>query len=409
MEKMYFNKNLGKSVFITTNGCSENRFDCAKMNEFFTTNGWSVVANVQKADIILFNACGLTKIREDDSLGVLKEINTQKKSSADIIVWGCFPKINKERIGSAHKGIIFDSDESERLEDIFEGKIKTQETQANYLMPSWQESFKISKIYRRLPHVTNIRPYIQLLFYWHLWAQASNKVSFTDSDSFSIKVSTGCLNFCSYCGVSSSRGRLRSKPVGKIVEEFREGLGKNFKKFTLIGTDLAAYGRDQGTNLVHLLETLVKFEGHFKLRLSNVNPRFLIEMVPDLRDVFRTEKIEVVGSGVQSGNNRILKLMNRGYTIEDYREAMSILKTEHPDIRIRTNVIVGFPSETEQDFQDTVRLLKEVDFTFVDIHRYSPRFRTTAENLPGQLPKKIIEDRYGKWLLAFTQHLRKRK
>lgn len=394
-------------MFFTTNGCSENRSDCAKMQEFFRINGWQVTTKIREADIIFFNACGLTNVREDNSLKVLKEINAQKKFSAEIIVWGCFPKINKERISEAHKGVIFDSGEIERLEEIFEGKIKSRDIHANFLTPSWNGSNQKKRDIKRFSNIIHIRSYIQNRFNGRLQKRARDLVSFVDSDAFSIKVSTGCLNCCSYCGVFYSRGKLKSKPVYKITEEFKEGLKKNFRKFTLIGTDLAAYGRDQRTNLVYLLKALFKNEGDFKLRLPNVNPKLLIEMIPELREIFRTGKIEVIGSGVQSGNNRILKLMNRGYKVEDYKEAISILKTEYPSLRIRTNIIVGFPSETEKEFQDTVRLLNEVDFTFADIHRYSPRSKTKAATMPVQIPQEVIEDRYIRLQLAFSQHLRK--
>ena len=235
----------------------------------------------------------------------------------------------------------------------------------------------------------------------------SHLLSFADSDAFFMKVSTGCLSSCSYCGVRYSRGRLRSKPVYRITEEFKEGLKKNFRKFTLIGTDLGAYGRDQGTNLVYLLKALFENEGDYKLRLPNINPKFLIEMIPELRELFRSGKIEVIGAGVQSGSNRLLRLMNRGYRIEDYKEAMSILKTEFPALRIRTNIIVGFPTETEEDFQETLGLLNEVNFTFADIHRYSPRSKTKAETMPEQIPQEVIEDRFVRLQLALSQHLRK--
>ena len=98
--------------------------------------------------------------------------------------------------------------------------------------------------------------------------------------------------------------------------------------------------------------------------------------------------------------------MNRGYMIEDYKEAMSILKMEFPALRIRTNIIVGFPTETEEDFQETLGLLNEVDFTFADIHRYSPRSKTKAATMPEQIPHEVIEDRYARLLIAFSKHLR---
>ena len=151
----------------------------------------------------------------------------------------------------------------------------------------------------------------------------------------------------------------------------------------------------------------MKNDCDFKIRLPNVNPRFLIDMIPEFREIIRTGKIEAMGIGVQSGNNRILKLMNRGYRIEDYKEAVSILKSEYPPLNIRTNIIVGFPSETEEEFEDTLKLIKEIDFAFADVHRYSPRSKTKAAKMKGQLPPEVIEERFSIFNEAFLENLRK--
>ncbi|MFX0200694.1 MAG: MiaB/RimO family radical SAM methylthiotransferase [Candidatus Hodarchaeota archaeon] len=403
---VYYSKDLGKSVCVVTNGCSENQIDCAKMQEFFTKNAWSVTTDFREADIILFNSCGLTTVREDDSLEVLQAINVQKKPSAEVIIWGCFPRINIERISEAHRGIIFKSHEAEHLEEFFEGNIKAHGIQANFLVPPLKSPHRKRKTLRRLSDITHIRSFIQRPFESRRWRCASDLVSFVDPDAFCIKVSTGCLDACSYCGVRLSRGRLKSKPIDSIMAEFKKGLDKNFRKFTLIGTDLGAYGRDQGTNLIALLNALFKNEGDYKLRLPNINPRWLTEMMPELRELVKSRKINVIGAGAQSGSNRILRLMNRRYRIEDYKESMFALKSEFPGLRLRTNIIVGFPSETEQDFQKTVQLLNEVDFTFADIHRYAPRPKAKAATMIDQIPREVTEDRFTRLQLLFSRRLR---
>lgn len=404
--KPYVKNHSEFRLLVTTNGCSENRLDCGRMEAFFSANGWKLTQRIKKADIILFNACGLTNVRENASLKVLESINSQKKASAEVIVWGCFPKINIDRVRSFHGGTIFHNDELGRLEEIFEGKVRSRDVTANHLCNSWELPKYNEATVKRLLKRMNLIKYKLKKFDHTLLSQALKSTSFTDTDSYFIKISTGCLSSCSYCGVRYSRGRLKSKPLSQIVKEFNEGLVKKYKKFTLIGTDIAAYGRDIGTNLANLLEILLKNDVDVKMRLPNMNPKFMIEMMPKLRELIGTEKIELIGAGVQSGNNRILRRMNRGYRIEDYKEVISGLKAECPHLRIRTNVIVGFPSETEDDFQDTIKLIDEIDFNFADLHRYSTRSNTKAATMPKQIPQAVIDKRFSIFREKYLRHLR---
>jgi threonylcarbamoyladenosine tRNA methylthiotransferase MtaB len=371
------------------------------MEEFFRKDGWPLADDFKKADIILFSACGLTEVKEDASLEVLRQINAHKKPSAEVIVCGCFPKINNGRIRQVHQGIIFNSDEAERLEEFFESKIKARDIRANLLGYSWRSPHLRPFNIERLLNIFNLQSRSKN----RKWSRALNRVSFVDHDTFFIKVCTGCLDNCTFCGVRFARGILRSKPIQGLISEFQEGLEKNYRKFTLIGTDLGAYGRDRATDLVALLSSLMQNAADFKLRLPNLNPRWLIKMLRELRDLVGSGKIEVIGSGFQSGSNRILKLMNRKYTIEDYKQAMLTLRTAFPDLRLRTNIVVGFPSERESDFQETVRILNEVDFAYADVHRYSKRPNTKAAIMPGQVPREVVEDRVNRLKQAFSRHI----
>ena len=187
---------------------------------------------------------------------------------------------------------------------------------------------------------------------------------------------------------------MKSQSIHKVVDEFKEGLAKGYTEFALLGTDLGAYGRDQGTTLAALLRELVKTEGHYKVKLRNIHPAFLIEMMPELRAIFRCGKISHLGSAAQSGNNRILRRMNRGYRIEDFKEAIRTLHREFPEMQIRTQVMVAFPSETEKEFHDTIRLLDEVHFDFVEVYMFQPRTHTKAAHMQEQIPQKIARRRY---------------
>jgi threonylcarbamoyladenosine tRNA methylthiotransferase CDKAL1 len=394
-ESLFYPKHPIKSIFITTNGCSENRFDCAKMERFFLKNGWRITGHVIDADLILFNACGVTTIAENASINTLSEINALKKESAEVIIWGCFPKININRISKAHRGVIFTQNEAEHLEDFFEADIKSQNIDANHVVNPWNylnekeyahsdRSIKKAGLLKRI--VGNVHNYV--------FKEAEELVSFVKPGDYFIKVSTGCLNACTYCGVRYSRGRVRSEPIDKIAELFNKGIDLGYRVFTLIGTDLGSYGRDRGTTLAALLECLIGQHGDFQLRLPNINPRWLIKMLPQFTDIVSTGKVTAIGSAVQSGSDRVLERMRRQHNIEDYRLAIDSLKKAYPALLVRTNIIVGFPGETGRDFQRTLDLLKTMNFTYADIHRYASRPGTKAAMMKDPVAPATIESRY---------------
>jgi tRNA A37 methylthiotransferase MiaB len=204
---------------------------------------------------------------------------------------------------------------------------------------------------------------------------------------------------------------VKSKPIEKVLEELEEGLKRGCREFALIGTDLGAYGRDRGANLVDLLRELVGHQGDYEIRLRNVQPRFLIEMLPELREIFRGGKISYLSSAAETGNNRILKEMDRGYKIEEFKEAIGALNREFPNLQIRTQLMVGFPGETEEEFQDTLRLLDEVRFDFVEIYAFQSRPRIRAEKMKDHIPQQVARKRAHRLLMKslFNETRRRRR
>jgi MiaB/RimO family radical SAM methylthiotransferase len=384
--------NEGSKVFLTTRGCPENRIDSARMREFLIENGWEVVNSIEESDLILFNACALTHNEQEHSMNIISELNLRKKPSTELIVCGCLPKINNNRLREVYQSITFGSDEIQQLAEVLNIKTNPENIYANYLLPCshnvGKSQWRMQNL-KRLISMYNIKK--QLLYFYYL--RLRKAINVYHPYSFCIKISTGCLSNCSFCAVKLSRGTLKSKPLNKVIHEFEEGLGKGYTEFSLIGTDTGGYGRDQGITLVTLLREMLAREGNYQIRLRNVQPRFLIEMMPELHDLFKTGKISYIGTAVQSGNNRILKLMNRKYTIKQYKEVIRHINKEFPHIQIRTQIMVGFPTETEEEYQDSVRLLDELDFDLVETYLYSPRSNTEAAKIKEQVPRKVAEKR----------------
>jgi threonylcarbamoyladenosine tRNA methylthiotransferase CDKAL1 len=402
--------NEGSKVFLTTNGCPENRIDLARMREFLIENGWEVVDSLEESDLILFNACGLTSASEENSTRIISELNFKKKPSTELIVCGCLPQINNNRLREVYQNKTFRSDDIQVLANALNIKTNPDNTYANYLLPRYSDAYKNG---RRIPNLKKLfsMATIKKKLFFDYYRELCEAINVFHPYSFCIKISTGCLTNCSYCAVRISRGTLKSKPLNKVVHEFEDGIAKGFTEFSLIGTDTGSYGRDQGITLVTLLRELLTRGGNYQIRLRNIQPRFLIEMMPDLRDLFKSGKISYIGTAVQSGNNRILKLMNRKYTIEEYKEAIRLINEEFPHIQIRTQIMVGFPSETEEEYQDSVRLLDELSFDIVEVYLYSPRPNTKAAKIKEQVPRKVAEKRHSNLLLKsiFNNKEKKKK
>lgn len=383
-----------KKVCVITNGCPENRIDCSRMKDFLGDNGHTVTANIQDADTIVFNSCGLTQATQEFSIKIIKSIQAQKQPSAELVVCGCLPKINKPRLREVHKGLTFEH-EIEDLADIIETETNPEDGYANRLAPRAHvptaQRWRIADL-KRIVSLMSIKEKITEPYRNYL----DQTINVFGPNSFCIKVSTGCPNKCAFCAVKISRGELKSKPIDKVVEEFEEGLARGYKEFALLGTDVGAYGRDHGISLVDLLRELIKIKGDYTIRFRNIQPKFLIEMMPELREILRSGKISYLSSAAESGNNRILKLMRRGYTIEDYKEAILSLKRQFPELQIRTQIMVGFPSETEDEFQDSLRLLDEINFDFVEVYPFQPRPNTEAAGMKDQIPQKVSRRRYHK-------------
>jgi MiaB/RimO family radical SAM methylthiotransferase len=374
------------------------------MVKLFRKNGWKVTNDFRKADIIFFNACGLTEDDEKNSLSIINYLKTKKNPSTEFIVWGCLPKINNSPIREIYQGITFGSDDLTRLDEMFAFEKKAENIHANFLIPIFHsvEEDRSSKNSRIRGILVNP---LKLMKKYSV-ARAINAYG---PGIFPIKVSTGCLSNCSYCGVKLSRGNLKSKSIDSIIKEVKKGLEKNYKEFGLIGSDVGVYGRDLGMNLIILLREIIKTKGDFKIRLRNIQPRFLIKMMPGLREIFQTGKISYLATAAESGNDRILSLMNRGYTISNFKEVIHILNKEFPKVMLRTQLMVGFPTESEEDFKDTCQLLDELTFDYVEIYTFQKRPGTRAAEMEGQIDRKTKRIRYYRLLMKTMFKERGRK
>ena len=402
---------MARKVYAITNGCPENQNDTALMQELLKRNGWRIAECLDEASLVLVNVCGLTNAAEEYSLDLIKRLQQQKPPPAELVVCGCLPKINSKRLRQVYNGVTFGSDEIDALCSYAGIENGPADISVNYLLPHKKEVFKAEN---KRPKNHKLRSILDPYAYIRKMTVPLNrfledKTSRMRPNDYYIKISTGCLNYCSYCAVKLSRGDVKSKSIEQIVSEFDSGLKKGHKEFALIGTDVGSYGRDIGVDLAHLLKELVSRKGEFIIKTRNLNPRFFIEMLPDLEASFKSKKIVHISSAAQSGSNRILSLMNRKYRIEDYQYAVRSVQKKFPHIHFRTQLMVGFPGETEEDFHKTLKLLDSIFFDSIELYKYSPRPGTKAASLDNRLPEAIIKKRYNKLYVRAMINMTKKR
>ena len=377
---------LTKKACVICTGCPESRIDTTRVKKYLIENDWTITDAIEEADLILFRACGLTNREIEASIQAIKKLKAEKKWNAQFIVWGCLSKININALKTVYKGITFGEDDIDILDKIIEAKKPIAKVIVNSCMRVIES--------KTLPLSAKFETFF------------SDKFSITKNESiFEIKVSTGCLGNCSFCSVRKSRGLVCSKSIGEIITEFRNGLNKGFRYFGLLATDLGAYGRDLGHNLVELLVELTKEKGNYKIGLRNINPYFLSEMFEELKPIFASGKIWFLSTAVESGSNRLLKLMNRRYQIQNFIECVQILNNQYPNILLRTQLMVGFPTETKEDFQMTMKLIDTLKFDWVEIFKFSSNNGTPAASMADQVPEFTKVTRF--WQLYLKTRLQR--
>jgi threonylcarbamoyladenosine tRNA methylthiotransferase CDKAL1 len=376
---------------VICNGCPENRIDVALAEKYLEKTGYLSTKDWHEADIILFNACGHTIETATGSLNIIKQIEAEKKENQQLIVWGCLPKIDAATLKSQYPGLSFPGADLSELKKILNSEISTDKMAANKLGYLWAK--RASRAENKFNAFNSLKQFLSKPSMWWIKTLEAN-FNLVQPDTFYIKASSGCLGSCSYCVIRKSRGSVKSKSFDEVLEEFKQGLLEGYKKFSLIGTDLGCYGFDNKSNLAELLNELIKVPGDYKINIRNANPAFLKGIMNDFIPVLKSNKIRYIELPVESGSNRILKLMNRNYTIEEFKDLIAQLRQACPELIIRTQLIVGFPTETEQEFLESMRLIDEVAFDYVEVYRFSDRPGALAEPIVPKVPEEVKAERH---------------
>ncbi|MCB4792851.1 MAG: MiaB/RimO family radical SAM methylthiotransferase [Elusimicrobia bacterium] len=341
-----------KKFFMLTNNCLSSNLVTKKVELFFKVNGWSPSKKAEKADIILFNTCAFIKENEDKCFDIIAQFQKVKKKDAIFVVFGCLLKINRTRLIDNFDGIIIDSDSLILLDKLIDADKSIASVTSRQLTTDY----------------------------------AGRK-------TYNINAASGCLSSCSYCGIKKVFPKLKSLPKNEIVKEFAYALEQGHKKLGLTGGDLWAYGKDLETNLVDLLNEIIKLKGEYKIALWRLNPKWIKEMGSGLMKILESGRIDYISLPVQSGSDRILKAMNRQYKIDGYKDFVKTIRKKCPNILISTDFIVGFPGETNKDFKESLKLVFEMGFDAISVCEFGKIKNTPAWCLKDDVPKHIKRKR----------------
>jgi tRNA-2-methylthio-N6-dimethylallyladenosine synthase len=348
-------------------GCQQNVSDGEKIKGMLAEMGYGFSKDTDGADLVLFNTCAVRENAEDRVFGNLGALKHNKRRNPDMLIGVCGCMVQQEHIAEKikrsfpHVDIVFGTHVLHKMPQIIYEALTTHKRSVS--IPDGD-----GVIAEGLP----------------LRRENALKVS--------IPIMYGCNNFCTYCIVPYVRGRERSREIEDVVAEARQAVEGGAKEILLLGQNVNSYGKELGTSFSELLRRINAIDGEFKICYMSSHPKDatkeLIDTIAECEKVTRHFHLPV-----QSGSSRVLKLMNRHYTREQYLELISYVKEKIPDVALTSDIIVGFPGETYEDFLETLSLIREVRYDSLYTFIYSPRKGTKA----AEMPDPVSAEEKGKW------------
>ena len=356
-----------KVKFITL-GCKTNYYESQAMSELFRAAGYSVADKDEAADVYVINTCTVTNVGAQKSRQMIRKCRKENPGAAVAAV-GCYVQVAEAEAASVGADILIGT---EQKKDIVK------------LVTAWTRS--------NPPDVRRddcLRPLRDIAEY--------EEIARTETQTrrrANVKIEDGCNNFCAYCIIPYARGRVRSRKLNSIAEEVEALAGNGFSLFVLTGIHIASYGLDldEDISLIDVIECVSGIAGVKKIQLGSLEPIIVtggfarrLAKLPNILPQFHLS--------LQSGCDATLRRMNRRYTAEEYRQAVELLRTHIPGAAVTTDVIVGFPGETDDDFEKSYEFCREIGFKKIHVFKYSKMAGTAAAAMDGQIDERIKNER----------------
>ncbi len=404
---------MEKNVYIEWNGCNRRFLDISKISRYLTLNGYTIVHTPRKAKYILLATCAFKEEEENHSIA---RIRFYSAFDAKLLIYGCLPDIAPSKFKkyselpsvsprNIEKIDLFFEDISTRFCEIDDANLITYQGTIPYYQNAAKKFFRDFKFSQA--------------FYDHIVHSVKNSViSLKKSNKpYYLFVCRGCMGKCSYCSIKFAIGAPKSKPIDTVIQELQNGIKAGYENFIILGDDVGVYGADINSSFPQLLSRLLEETHHIKKSLAptdksnrrpsfhikELHPQWVIRHQRELIALMSSDYIKSILCPVESGSDRILTLMKREHTAQDIKKILLKIRASNPKIDLSTQIIVGFPSETEEEFNRTLNLVKEAKFDSVVIFPYHPKENAPATRLTGKVPDNIIEERVFKARNYFRQ------
>ncbi len=360
-------------VFFITFGCKVNQCETESLKTSFKKSNYEISDNMNFADIVVINSCTVTEYGDSDVLSTLRKVR-KKLPSAIIVMTGCYPQANKDSVEKLSEA------------DIITGTKNRSEIPV--LVAEYIENHSKK---------TDIPEYTRNDFFENL-----DFPVFGNNTRTFMKIQDGCNQFCTYCIIPYARGRCRSRSLDSIRTEAENSARTGKKEIVLTGINLAFYGMEYGISLADAVEACAEVDGIERIRLGSLEPEKMSDDL--LKRLSAVEKLcPHFHLSLQSGCNRTLRAMNRHYTAEEYSALTQKIRSFFPECSFTTDVMVGFPEETEEDFRESVEFVRKTGFSRVHVFRYSRRKGTPADRMSGQISQSVKSRRASEMTKAVKQ------
>lgn len=380
-----------KKVFIKSNGCAVLMHETERIAKYFTVNGWALTELPNEADILVMTCCGVTNNEENQAVEIIKEIEQQRMPDSRFFISGCMPAFAADRVMDASPAaVILKYSELDALDAFINASkpFRTVYYNTNPLIEKCgEQSFQTDDDLRLMRKMDEKYHSHECERAWEF--ATLRKYMWQNGKIYQIKVSYGCPGHCSYCATKLGIGNFRSVDINFVMDQFREGWEKGYTRFLLIGDEIGTYGRDIGMSLIDLLQKMFDLsEGHAVISIRYIHPDIFVKMYEKLSFFFAKGFVNYFCCAIQSGSPKVLKQMNRNPNLDSFIRCMKDMNAKNYPVNKHTQIIVGFPGETAEDFLLTIDALRHCLFDHININLYSPRKHTAAWEMTDDVPQE---------------------
>jgi len=357
-----------KTIYIEHMSCKRRSLDAYRFSKYFEANGCKIVRWPNFADILLFMSCAFRTNEENYAINRIKKLLQYRGT---LIVTGCLPGISPDRLGAVFSGLSFSPKHNHHIDAYFPNFSTSFKN-----IPDSYSLYPKHKKYMRYQAANQIKSYSDLI------CILTQYIKWNVQKAYYLRISNGCPEpHCAYCRIWKATGALHSKRPVECETELNKALKNGFRNIVLVAENIGAYGSDINETLPCLLKRLCNSKKQFTIAIQSLRPDYFLQYQKELLSIFATGRISKCGTAIQSGSQKIINDMNRYYDIKKITEVVKNCKQLFPHIQIDTHIIIGFPTETEDDLKATLRCLKETPFDLVCFFAYGHNQHITDKRL----------------------------